>query len=400
MENKICKSTVYVLLAILLVCAAVAGVLDRSIPDEISVFENEAPPTVACVSYVDCGESRESDGHTVRELSARLFGVIPVKKVELDVYKNIKLCPGGMPFGIKLDARGSIVTGLSEVQTVDGSVVKPAESGGLKIKDTIIKINGKEIASNGDVNRALSDCGGAPIELVCLRGGKEVTLRVTPARAEDGSWRLGVWLRDSMSGIGTVTFIDPTSGAFGGLGHGVCDADTGEILPIRSGSALIVKIIGIAPGKEGVPGEIRGYLKSDRIGKITNNSACGVFGYFSAGAIPTGEAIPIALKSQLREGEAHILTTLDDGGVGKYRVEISDIKLDGETKCFTVKVTDPALLAKTGGIVQGMSGSPIIQNGKLVGAVTHVLVSDPTSGYGIFIENMLNAAQMPMEKAS
>lgn len=392
MENRIYKFTVHFLLALLLLSVALLGVLDWSIPDAISVFESENPPSRACISYVDCGATYESEGRSVRTLSARLFGVIPVKRVELNVYENVKLCPGGMPFGIKLDSRGVIVVGLSEVKVSGRAAYSPAEKGGVRIKDTIIKINGREVSSNRDVNFALDDCGGSPVELVCLRGGKEITLRVNPAQAEDGSWRLGVWLRDSMSGIGTVTYIDPTSGAFGGLGHGVCDADTGELLPIRSGSALLVKIIGIAPGKEGAPGEIRGYLKSDRIGKITKNSVCGVFGYFSGGAVPTGEAIPIALKSQLREGEAHILSTLDDGGVGKYRVEISDIKLDGETKCFTVKVTDPALLAKTGGIVQGMSGSPIIQNGKLVGAVTHVLVSDPTSGYGIFIENML--AQM------
>ena len=176
MENRVYKFTVRLLLALLLSSVAILGLLDFFIPDSLSVFESEPLPSRPCISYVECGVIDEAEGHSVRALSARLFGVIPVKRVELNVYENIKLCPGGMPFGIKLDARGVIVVGLSEVHTKGGATLSPAEKGGVRIKDTIIKINGKEISSNRDVNSALEGCGGAPIELVCLRGGKEITL--------------------------------------------------------------------------------------------------------------------------------------------------------------------------------------------------------------------------------
>ena len=224
------------------------------------------------------------------------------------------------------------------------------------------------------------------------RCGVKKTLTLTPERADDGSYRLGITVRDGTAGIGTVTFIDPATGAFGGLGHGICDAESGEVIPMRDGAVTEVTLGGVKRGEVGKPGELHGVLRSRTTGVLYTNSDCGVFGHFDT--LPTGkEALPIATRDEVKAGAATILSTVHGGEPCSYEVTIGDIDYQSDgTKSFTVKVTDPALIAMTGGIVRGMSGSPIIQNGKLVGAVTHVMVADPTEGYGIFIENMLNAA--------
>ena len=210
---------------------------------------------------------------------------------------------------------------------------------------------------------------------------------------------IGVFLRDSAAGIGTVTFIDKETGLFGGLGHGICDPDTGAPVSIRRGEVRRAVITGILRGSAGKPGEMRGHLDKEKVGALVKNDACGVFGVFTE--CPVSREVEIAYRHEVKEGNATLYTTLDGECVTPYTVKISAIDREATgNKCFTVTVTDAALLAKTGGIIQGMSGSPIIQNGKLVGAVTHVMINDPTTGYGIFIENMLNAAQMPMAKAS
>ena len=198
-------------------------------------------------------------------------------------------------------------------------------------------------------------------------------------------------MRDSASGIGTVTFVDPESGLFGGLGHGVCDGDTGALVPLSRGSVLSVDLKGAVRGECGKPGELRGSFTGKRLGAVVTNSECGVFGILAKAPETPYAPMPVATAREVKEGSATVLCTLDGEGIREYAVEISHIDHSARpTKSFTVRVTDPALLEKTGGIVQGMSGSPIIQNGKLVGAVTHVLINDPTTGYGIFIENMLN----------
>ena len=236
-----------------------------------------------------------------------------------------------------------------------------------------------------------------------MRNGKEYTAHVTPEYSKtEGKYKSGLWVRDSGAGIGTVTFIDPETLSFGGLGHGICDGDTGELIPMDRGSVLGVRINGINKGAAGAPGEIKGYFNSGKTGTLIKNTTCGVYGVFTE--LPKGlpsEAVCLGGREELKEGDAYIWCTLDDSGPQKYSIRISEINRSATgNKCFSITVTDRALIEKTGGIVQGMSGSPIIQNGKIVGAVTHVLVNDPTTGYGIFIENMLNAAQMPMAKVA
>ena len=302
------------------------------------------------------------------------------------------LYPGGVPFGVKFHTDGLIVIGFSDI-TGEGGRSNPAYDAGLREKDVITKINGAPVSGVSQLTEAVDGSSGGEITVTYRRGGRENVAHVFPKySSEDGRYKTGLLIRDSGAGIGTVTFIDPTSLSFGGLGHGICDGDTGELIPMDRGSVLDVTISGIAKGAVGAPGEIKGYFGGCKTGTLSSNTSCGVYGTFASlpENLPT-EPMRVGTRSQLREGEAYIYCTLDGGDPCKYTVKISDINLSANgNKCFTVKVTDKALIEKTGGIVRGMSGSPIIQNGKLVGAVTHVLVNDPTTGYGIFIENMLN----------
>ena len=314
-------------------------------------------------------------------------------------YEGVTLCPGGCAFGVKFSTKGVLVVGLSAVKS-EGKDVNPAEEAGIKIKDILLKINGAEVNSVREVSEAVTESGGKPLSLTVERGGKSKELTLTPVKTKEG-YRAGMWLRDSTAGIGTVTYVNPETGEFGGLGHGICDVDTGALMPLKRGSAMKVEIGGVIKGQVGKPGEIKGYFKPERCGNVLCNTVCGVFGVFSE--VPQGisEAIPVGSRYEITEGEAEIICTLGDDGPQHYTVHISKIDRKGnDNKNFVITVTDATLKERTGGIVQGMSGSPIIQNGKLVGAVTHVLINDPAKGYGIFIENMLNAANIPMAKAS
>lgn len=317
-------------------------------------------------------------------------------------YKDLKLYPGGLPFGVKFYTDGLIVIGFSDIEDRNGRS-NPAYDAGLREKDVITKINGKPAVGVSQLTEEVEKASGGEITLTCKRSGRDYVVHVTPKYSEtEGRYRTGLLIRDSGAGIGTVTFIDPESLSFGGLGHGICDGDTGELIPMDRGSVLDVTISGITKGASGAPGEIKGYFGSNKTGSLVCNTACGVYGTLASlpEGLPEGP-LPIATRDELREGDAYIYCTLDGSGPCKYTVSISEINRSANgNKCFTVKVTDPALIEKTGGIVRGMSGSPIVQNGKLVGAVTHVLVNDPTSGYGIFIENMLGAAEMPQQRAA
>ena len=316
--------------------------------------------------------------------------------------KAKKLYPGGIPFGIKFITEGVLIVGFCDFKA-QGKTQNPSSAAGLKAGDRIISINSKPLTSAEELTSIVEQSGGKPLQIVYTRDGNKRETVLTPAYSDsEGIYKTGIYVKDSGAGIGTVSYIDPETLEFGGLGHGICEGDSGALIPISKGSVVDVNINGIKKGEVGAPGELRGYFNSGRVGSLLVNNDCGVFGAFAK--IPNGlpsKPLSIALKEELKSGKAYIYTTLDGCQPTQYEIEISNIKLtETRGKCFTVKVTDKALLAKTGGIVQGMSGSPIIQNGKLVGAVTHVLINDPTTGYGIFIENMLNAAEMPMQRVA
>lgn len=318
-----------------------------------------------------------------------------VLRADADDLRDLMLCPGGMPFGVKFYTDGVMVVGFCDVETGKGSV-NPATRAGLRTKDVILKINGEELKGAADMTERIEASGGKPLRLTYRRGGKEFETTLTPVlSSSEGQYKTGIWVRDSGAGIGTVTFLFPDSGAFAGLGHGICDADTGALVQMRKGAVSDVTISSVVKGEAGAPGELKGHFNPGRSGALLGNSACGVWGVFSEVPDSINEPMPVGLREDLQEGDAYILCTASGDQMQKYDIRISNIKRDAKgSKCFTVTVTDPDLLALTGGIVQGMSGSPIIQDGKLVGAITHVLINDPTTGYGIFLENML--ANMPV----
>ena len=313
--------------------------------------------------------------------------------------------PGGFPFGTRIKTDGVLVVGVRDVEGQNG-IVSPARDAGVEVGDVIISVNGKKVQSCTEVSEIISSSGGIAISLEIERDKKPISLTVTPVLSRDGgSFKSGLFIRDGAAGIGTVTYVVPETLEFAGLGHGICDSDTGKIIPLGHGDVFNVTVFGITKGEKGSAGELRGKLGDKPTGVIKSNCETGVYGTFDS-IDEKGELVAVAKKEEIKTGGCIILTTVDT--TTPIRAEAKIVKVldkKGKVKNFLIEVTDKTLLEKTGGIVQGMSGSPIIQNGTLIGAVTHVLVDDPTRGYGIFIENMLNAAQlnaaqMPMEKAS
>ncbi len=300
------------------------------------------------------------------------------------------LVPVGHTIGIKLFSDGVVVIGLAEVETPQG-MSAPGAACGLKVGDVIEEANGTEVESSEQFSRLLQ-CGGT-VELEISRGDEDLTLSAHPVLGEDGTYRLGAWIRDSMAGIGTVTYYDPETGAFGALGHGVTDSDTGLLMPLGDGTVMGSTVKAVKKGSAGEPGQLRGDFDLTRDkGTLSANTEQGVFGTMEADAATAGAAIPVADASEVEEGRAVIRANVTGDRVEEYDIEILRVLGTTGARNLLLRVADNELIAATGGIVQGMSGSPIIQNGKLVGAVTHVMVNDPTKGYGIFIENMLNAA--------
>ncbi len=309
--------------------------------------------------------------------------------------QNLYVYPGGMPFGVKFFTEGVTVVGFCDVNTKSGKI-NPADKAGLHPRDVILKVDGTPLASAADLTERIEGSEGKTLTLSCRRGNKDFEAKLTPVHCpEEARYKTGMWVRDSGAGIGTVTFILPDTGAFAGLGHGICDADTGELVAMRRGSVNDVTISSVVRGAPGAPGELKGYFNAGKVGSLLGNSPCGVWGLFTELPDDIDEPMQVGTRDEITEGDAYILCTLDSNKMEEYDIKISNINKDAKgPKCFTVTVTDPDLLASTGGIVQGMSGSPIIQNGKIVGAVTHVLINDPTTGYGIFLENML--VNMPL----
>ena len=298
-----------------------------------------------------------------------------------------ELVVGGQAVGIQISTEGVLVAGLSQVEG-GGKSCSPAEEAGVKKGDLIIKIDGKNVYDAASVTQAVESAADGPVSLSIRRGEKYITVKVEPLVDSEGKKMLGLLLRDGLSGIGTLTFWEPDSGSYGALGHSVNDSESRGDVPVRDGSITQAQIVGVKPGAAGDPGELNGAADLNRVlGSIDKNSDVGIFGKLYA-----------ELEGQLMEtgaistGPAHIVSTVSGGEKRIYSVEINRVYKEADGTHAMLTVTDPELLAKTGGIVQGMSGSPIIQNGKLVGAVTHVFVNDPTRGYGVAIENMLDAA--------
>ncbi len=328
-------------------------------------------------------------------LKFKLLGIIPYKNVMVNVVPELKVVPGGHSVGIKLKSEGVIVIEYSDI-IQSGKVVNPAKEAGIKIGDIILKINDETLLNLDHAADLIAKSEGKPLTLEIKRDEKILTKTIQAEFCEeDRQYRIGVWIRDTAAGVGTLTFYEPTTKSFGALGHIITDADTGESFQLRKGEVLTANIVAIQKGEKGIPGEKRGAFdeKSGFTGSLTKNTKYGVFGTVREEITNEyyPEPIPVGLISQVKTGKAEIMTVLEGDQIEKFEVQIEKVFAQDKpsTKGMVLKVTDKRLLEMTGGIIQGMSGSPIIQDGRLIGAVTHVFTNRPEMGYGIFAEWML-----------
>ena len=390
LRQKISKTAAVLLSALLVGAFGTAGHYSRLLPGHMTAASGE-PLKIAQYPELSCsGQPSSGDDRVV----VSLFGALPVKSVQVERSEPPKLIASGMPFGIKLLMKGVMVTELGDVEDNSGNSVCPAAEAGIRKGDVVSLANGEEISSNSRLQSIIAESGGRDVELTVSRDGDEFTAVLEPVYSEkNGCWRGGMWVRDSIAGIGTVTFVNKATGDFAGLGHPICDCDTGEIVPVSSGEAVPVEITGAKKGERGIPGELLGsFRRGGTYGMLNQNNSAGVYGKLCPEALGEldGEEMPMAYSNEITTGSADIISSVS-GVPERYSVQIEsiDYKSGDETRNMVIKITDSRLIEVTGGIVQGMSGSPLIQNGKLIGAVTHVFVADPTRGYAIFAENMM-----------
>ncbi len=311
------------------------------------------------------------------------FSVNAATAEAFDLLDSEQVYLGGQPFGVKLHTDGVIVIGINDIESFGGTVC-PAEEAGIKVGDIIKAADGNTISDAEALREAVESCTDG-ITLTVLRNSETLEITLYPALSKaDNKYRAGLWLRDSTAGIGTVTYVK-ADGSFGGLGHGIVDSESGTLLPLGNGSVVDVEINSVTKGKRGAPGELRGSFGNIEVGTLDKNTVSGVYGMLDR--LPESDMIPVS--NEVKLGKAYIFTTVEGTKPDMYEIEIKKLYKSSDTKNMLIKVTDKRLLEISGGIVQGMSGSPIVQNNKLVGAVTHVLVNDPTQGYGIFIGNMM-----------
>ena len=369
--------------------------LDRKIPDEIHVTKGQSQDAE---ELLECPLVTFEDAITVSGegsylLSSKLFGIIPFKDVKVVPTDGTTVMVSGSTVGIYMETEGVLVIDTGEILSEDGETKEPARNI-VKAGDYIVAFNRQKVTSKKELMQRLKNLDGENVTLDIVRNGDIIPVSISPVKDTQGEYKLGIWVRDDTQGIGTLTFVDHT-GRYGALGHGISDVDTGELLDIKGGALYRAQILGIQKGSKGSPGELSGLIRYDSgnvIGTISSNSENGIFGqydYRTVDALSLRE-VEVGYKQEMEIGPASILCSVGNG-VQEYEAEITKIDMNHEdsNKSFVIHITDEELLSLTGGIVQGMSGSPILQNGKFVGAVTHVFVQDSTSGYGIFAETML-----------
>lgn len=364
------------------------------IPDEIFVYADEETDWETffqepLISYDETVEVSQNGSYQIR---CKWLGVLPLKTIKVHTVEKQEVLVSGSPVGIYMETKGVLVIDSGEITDREGIRRTPAEHI-IQSGDYICEIDGKVLTGKRQLMQLVRENQGEPMELQVIRHQETIKLEMTPVETEDGSYKLGIWVRDNIQGIGTLTYVE-SNGTFGALGHGISDADTGERLEISDGDLYRADILSICKGTAGTPGELRGvinYREENRIGTICGNSQYGIRGQMEPGKYTESmKKIPTGLKQEIQTGKAEIRCDIGDG-IREYQCEILEIDSNARdtNKCFVLRITDDDLLSRTGGIVQGMSGSPVLQNGKLIGAITHVFVNDPTKGYGIFIENMM-----------
>ena len=383
----------------------------ETIPNELVVFEGEKISVKTLLGLNIKNENQQtietssSNGEKLSQdvgkstLEVSLFDNILLKNVEVSVLPKTKVIPVGNIAGVKLYTSGVLVVGMSEIEGNDNKKYKPYENTGIKEGDTIIKVNDKNINSTSDLIQTVNLSQGHDISIKYIHQQETKECSITPVKTNNSQYKIGLWVRDSAAGVGTVTFYDPTSKTFGALGHGITDIDTNELINIASGEFITTRILNITKGESGNPGKIQGTIENqNNIGTIGKNTRFGIYGKVDNLAslnIDTSKEAEVALREEIQIGKAKILCSLDNQKPQEYEIEIEKIYKDNnyDNKSMKIKVTDEKLLEKTGGIIQGMSGSPVLQNGKFVGAITHVLVNDPQEGYAVFGDIMLKQAK-------
>ena len=323
------------------------------------------------------------------DLSLNLLDKIPLKEISVNVIPKVKVIPLGNAIGLKLYTEGVLIVGMSEIEGK-----RPYELSGIKEGDRIISIDDKKIETTEDLIETVNASKGKEVSIKYVRENSEEVTNITPVQTKQNEYKLGLWVRDAAAGVGTASFYIPSTGMFASLGHGITDIDTGDLITISNGELVSTNIVSIQKGEKGKPGEIKGSIEgSSKIGEVYKNNSFGIFGKVSnKNSLKVTESeMDILNRDEIKKGKAQIICELEDGKKEHYDIEIQRIYTanNKDNKSMLIKITDERLLEKTGGIIQGMSGSPIIQNGKFVGAVTHVLVNDPTTGYGVFADMML-----------
>ena len=329
------------------------------------------------------------------ELNLDLFGTIPVKEINVNVIPKTKVVPMGNLIGVKMYTSGVLVVGMSEIEGQDKQKYKPYINSGIEEGDMIVEINNKKVDTTDELIEVVNNSQGQEIQIKYVRDDDEMVTSILPIKNESNEYKLGLWVRDAAAGVGTLTFYEPSTGKFAALGHGIVDVDTGGILHIANGELVKSRLVSIKKGEKGDPGEIKGSIDSAvSIGEIEKNTNFGVFGLVSKKVnldLNNSKEYEVALRSEIQTGEAEVICELEQVKKKIYKIRIEKVYSSNnyDNKSMLIKIIDDELLEKTGGIIQGMSGSPIIQNGKFVGAITNVLVSDPTTGYAIFGDLMI-----------
>lgn len=339
--------------------------------------------------------STSNNNKNIINMQISLFGKIPLRNVNLNIIENAEVVPIGKVIGLKLYTNGVLIVGMSEIESIDNEMEKPFENADIKEGDTIIKINEIEIDDIESLKQAVNESEGNDILLTLVREGTAVTSNIKPIKTEENEYKLGLWVKDAATGVGTITFYEKETQQFAALGHGITDSDTDKLIEIDSGEIVTSKIISIKKGEEGKPGEIKGsIINQQSIGTVEKNTQFGIYGKLNnltSLNINTNNSMKVALRDEIEQGEAKIICSIKDGVAKEYDIYIEKIYLQNnyDNKSMLIKVTDEELLEETGGIIRGLSGAPIVQNGKFVGAVTNVLVSEPQIGYAIFGDMMI-----------
>ena len=356
-------------------------------------LNTEKQESILASSSLDENSINQNVG--TQNVAVKLFNTFTVKNVSVSVLEKTTVIPIGQVAGLKLYTDGALVVGMSEIKGMDNQTYKPYENSGIEEGDRIIKVEDTSIKNAQELIDLVNASNGDSLEITYIKDEETLVCSINPVQSSDGQYKLGLWVRDSAAGIGTMTFYQPSTGKFAALGHGITDIDTGELIQISNGEFITTTIMSIVKGLAGNPGKIQGTIDSQtEVGKIYKNSNLGVYGQItdvSALNIDLSKEYQVAARDEIKLGKATVICSLDGNTAKEYEIEIEKIFLNNndDNKSMLIKITDDELIEKTGGIIQGMSGSPIIQNGKFIGAITNVLVNDPTQGYAVFGDIMI-----------